>query len=409
MDTAPPGGVPLPAYRPSATTRATLLFVATFTVMSGAVVAMSMPPMRAEYAAVPGIELLSRMMLTLPALFIAISAPFAGWLIDKFGRKKLLLITMALYAVAGTSGYYLDNLFALLAGRALQGIAVAGMMTTVTTLVADYFPPGTARSRFVGTQGAFMALGGMIYIPLGGYLAEVHWRLPFLLYLIVVPAIPMALAWLPDVNKLLGLKPNPSNPDQPSPNPALDKPKPVAVPRTIYGVYAVAMFAQITFFMLPVQVPFLLESLPGVTRGQGGVAIAVTTLFAAVASFGYQYARRWMGFGHVYAFSFTLMAVGFLVIGLSDTYTVLTVGMAIAGLGAGMTSPNHSVWVMELAPPHLRGRLMGGVASAIFMGQFLSPILTQPVAAYTTLNNAFVVSAALLAAMGLGFLLFWRR
>jgi MFS family permease len=44
-----------------------------------------------------------------------------------------------------------------------------------------------AHAQFLGLQAAFMGLGGMVFLTLGGYLADLNWRLPFLIYL---------LAWL---------------------------------------------------------------------------------------------------------------------------------------------------------------------------------------------------------------------
>lgn len=68
---------------------------------------------------------------------------------------------MVLYAITGSSGIYLESLGAILAGRALLGVAVAGVMTTATTLIADYYE-GTVRAR-VSWQAAFMSFGGVVF------------------------------------------------------------------------------------------------------------------------------------------------------------------------------------------------------------------------------------------------------
>ncbi|MEM7762019.1 MAG: MFS transporter, partial [Cyanobacteria bacterium P01_A01_bin.40] len=69
--------------------KATLLLVSTLTVMSGATIAPSLPAMQEHFADVENSALLVRLVLTIPALFIAIGGLFAGQLVDKIGRKPL--------------------------------------------------------------------------------------------------------------------------------------------------------------------------------------------------------------------------------------------------------------------------------------------------------------------------------
>jgi hypothetical protein len=52
-------------------------------------------------------------------------------------------------------------------------------VVTATALIADYYV-GAARGQFLGLQAAFMALGGVVFLTFGGFLADVNWRLPFL-------------------------------------------------------------------------------------------------------------------------------------------------------------------------------------------------------------------------------------
>lgn len=85
--------------------KATLLLVSTLTVMVGATIAPSLPAMRQHFAAVPNADYWVRLVLSAPALFIAIGVPIAGTVIDRFGRKGLLGLSMFLYALAGSSGF----------------------------------------------------------------------------------------------------------------------------------------------------------------------------------------------------------------------------------------------------------------------------------------------------------------
>ncbi|TAF51820.1 MAG: MFS transporter [Oscillatoriales cyanobacterium] len=161
--------------------KATLLLVSTLTVMAGATIAPSLPAMRQHFSAVPNADYWVRLVLTAPALFI---------------RKGLLGLSVFLYGLAGGSGFLLDRIGLILLGRMLLGFSVAGIMTTATTLIADYYI-GAARAQFLGLQAAFMGFGGMIFLTLGGYLADRNWRQPFLIYLMAWLILPLILLVLP--------------------------------------------------------------------------------------------------------------------------------------------------------------------------------------------------------------------
>jgi MFS family permease len=119
--------------------KTSLLLVGSLTIASMITISASLPDMSAHFKDFPGGPSLVKLSLSLPALFIALSATLAGAFIDRAGRLKLLSAALVLYAFAGSSGYWLNNLYGILAGRALLGVSVGISMTIVTTLVADYY------------------------------------------------------------------------------------------------------------------------------------------------------------------------------------------------------------------------------------------------------------------------------
>ncbi len=160
--------------------------------MSGATISASLPLIEETFSANPNAVYLSKLTLTLPALFIAVVSPVAGYLVDKIGRKKLMIASMILYGLGGSLGGLVDSLFWILVSCGILGVAVAIVMTVTSTLIADYFE-GEERTEFLGLQAAAMAVGGIVFISLGGVLADISWRGPFFIYalsfLIIIPAI----------------------------------------------------------------------------------------------------------------------------------------------------------------------------------------------------------------------------
>ncbi len=116
-----------------------LLACASLTVMAGATIAPGLPGLLAHFADHPDAEYLTRFIITVPGLAIAITAPIAGLLADRLGRRVLLQIGVALYIVAGSAGLWLDDLNMLLLSRLALGGAVGMIMVCSMALLTDHF------------------------------------------------------------------------------------------------------------------------------------------------------------------------------------------------------------------------------------------------------------------------------
>ena len=370
--------------------KATLLFTSTLTVMSGATIAPSLPAMQEHFNNVGNVELLVRLVLTIPALFIAMGGLFAGQLVDKIGRKPLLIASTLLYGLAGSSGLILNSLGTILVGRALLGLSVAGIMTGVTTLIADYYT-GQDRANFMGFQAAFMGLGGVVFLSVGGFIADLNWRSPFAIYLsawVILIAIALTI-----------YEPKRQGNDRTA---SVNKPSmPIGVLAMIYGV---ALFYMVAFYLIPVQLPFYLQRFDNSSASASGLAIAASTLASAIASLRYGFVKERLGFVSIVVTAFGIAAIGYVVIGIAGSYNVVLVGLIIAGLGFGLLMPNLNVWLSSIIPDSLRGRALGGLTTFFFLGQFLSPLISQPVTNIVGLGRTYVFTGIALLLVAIAFL-----
>ncbi len=57
---------------------------------------------------------------------------------------------------------------------------------------------------------------------------------------------------------------------------------------------------------------------------------------------------------------------------------MVLIGLAIGGLGIGLLIPNMSVCLTSYTPAALRGKFLGGLTTSFFLGQFISPFISQP-------------------------------
>lgn len=367
----------------------TLLLTSTMTVMAGATISPALPQIQEFFRDAPGGEFLVKLMLTLPGLFTAIAGPFVGIIIDRFGRKKLLAVSVAFYGLAGGSGFVLNSLIGLLIGRAILGLSVAGVMTASVTLIADYYQ-GEKRNRVMGIQAAFMGFGGVVFLIFGGFLADISWRFPFLIYLSALAILPLVIFVLTEPNRA---------------RVALDKTgKKVGEKIAEVGgelrsdrysqirivfIYAVMFLTALCFYMVPVQLPFYLIENYDVSNSQTGIAIACSTLSSAIMSMNYGFIKSKLSFMGVVVLLYCLMGFGYGIISVATSYPVVILGLILSGMGLGLLMPNLNVWLNAKTPIAMRGKALGGLTTCMFLGQFCSPIFTGPVAAQIGIGNAY--------------------
>lgn len=351
------------------------------TVMSGAIIAPALPGISRHFSEQP--QVLIQLILTIPALMITLFSPLMGYLADRFGRKKLLLTMLFIYGFAGVAGFFIDRVDLLLSSRALMGIAVAGILSISTTLVGDYFD-SAERARFLGLQSSCMALGGVIFINLGGILSDWSWRGPFLLYLTGVLLLPYAWAMLKEPHI------------QSTANTGItDAPVKVDYGRTALG-YFIAMISMTMFYMFPAQLPFLLSQQGQISGMAIGIALSMSALTASIVAFGYGYYKPFLSVMTIYILGFLLAASGLLIVGFTQSYAMAIVGAAISGFGLGAFMPNTTTWLMRITPQRVRGRVFGGFTSTFFFGQFISPVVVAPAVIWLgSLRSVFIAMAVI--------------
>lgn len=367
----------------------TLLLVSSLTIMSVITISPALPQMTMAFANVENAAFLVKLVLTIPALMIAIFSPITGRLIDRYGRLRILWFALVLYAIAGSAGYFLNNLYAILISRAILGISVGMSMTIVITLIADYFD-GMERQKFVGLQIAFMSMGGILFIGLGGILADYGWRYPFLIYLFALLVLPLSIIFLKE--PAIAAKTNHANQ--------------VKAPPIIWMLFFNTMLMWIIFFLIPVQIPFYLKAIGVEKNSLIGAAIATSTLFSAISSISYSKIKSRFSFLSIFSIGYLFMAAGFVCIAVSQTYILVVIAMMLSGLGMGMMIPNTNMWVMKIVPPAIRGKEIGKLTTFWFLGQFLSPIIIFPVLSMLSLSNTFMLASAFLFLMSISFLIF---
>ena len=104
--------------------------------------------------------------------------PLLGMLSDRIGRRPVLLISLFGLGVDFVFMAFAPSIVWLFAGRVLNGLT-ASSFATANAYVADVTAPGE-RARMFGWMGSALSFGFLLGPVLGGALAEINLRLPFL-------------------------------------------------------------------------------------------------------------------------------------------------------------------------------------------------------------------------------------
>lgn len=110
----------------------------------------------------------------------AIGGIGTGILSDRFGRKRLLIVTILLYSIASAGTAMSHSFWELLFWRGLVGIGLGGEWSAGATLVAESFP-AARRQRAISIMQSGWSIGYMLAAVVSGFiLPRFGWRVLFL-------------------------------------------------------------------------------------------------------------------------------------------------------------------------------------------------------------------------------------
>lgn len=137
-------------------------------VLDNTVLNIALPTIQKDLNASP-----SQLVWAVDSYILVFAALLFTWgvLGDKWGRRKVLIIGLSIFALASAAAAFSPNAEALIAWRAVMGIGGAAVLPTTLAIITVVFPPherGKAIGAWAGAVGAAVALGPV----LGGVLLQ---------------------------------------------------------------------------------------------------------------------------------------------------------------------------------------------------------------------------------------------
>ncbi|MFD3373968.1 MULTISPECIES: MFS transporter [unclassified Streptomyces] len=394
---------PVAVSGPAHVLRVTLLMAGSCLPILGAVlIAPVLPKMQDYYESVPGAKALVPLALTVPALSLALLAPFAGVIVDRLGRKRLLIVATVLYALFGTAPLWLDSLGAIIASRALVGVTEAAIMTCCTTLIGDYYS-GHQRVKYLALQTMCASASATVFFVVGGAVGAAGWRLPFWVYAVSLVLAPLMATALPSPAARAAA--GNARAETGTAKAAAQRPFPW---RQLAGICALTFFGAMVFYTVPVEMAYLLDDLGVENTGVIGMATAIAS--AATVAGAVTFARLKRSPDPMLPAVLALCAAGFGVVFLAGNAPLLVVGAVINCLGTGMLLPALLTSAMSRLAFEDRGRGTGLWMAAFFGGEFVCPLVLLALeSAVGSLAGAVGVLGLAAAVVAAGLLAVRRR
>lgn len=331
--------------------------------------------------------------------------PIAGKLADTYGRKLVLVAGLLLFGTAGGVIALTASYPIVLALRFLQGVGFAGITPVITTIIGDLY----SGNEEVSAQGFRFAGSGttQTLMPvIASLLVVVGWQFPFLVYLI---AIPIALAVFLGFDEPLYRDTSESEHAHGGTG-AASRLRDLLVRPGFLAVIAGSGTPFLVWIGFLTYNSILVVRVMGGTVGQAGLLAATGSLFYAIAG---MQAGRVDGFFtssiRPLAIASVGMSAGFAIIFAAPTVPVAFVGVAVSGLGFGITLTLYRSYITGVAPPSLRAgsvsvmeafdRLVSTVTPALMGG--LAALLTPTFGFGTAVRvtGLFVAGSAVVVAM----------
>lgn len=356
-------------FKPTKLTLVAILLSSMLILMGGAAVA---PALNEIKLAFPGQDFMTSLIITLPSLAVAIVGYAVGLAADRFGKVKVLFLALAIFIVAGVASYWLPTLGSILVARFILGIGIAGITSTVTALIAEYYG-GIQRVKVLSYQSAAMGIGVLILEFTGGTLAEISWRTPFLVYLIGIPILIMAI--------LSMREPRMSEHDKDEIADIVAHEKFRKADYKIVALcYISIFFCMNLVFLLPTSIPIVLSGL-GVSSSIVGLFLGFHGVANAVFSILYRRITARIPPFRILGLGFLCMGVGFAVLILWPSVPLAIFTLIITGVGVGMIVPSLVNTLAGEVTGSNSGSIMGGYGTCLNFGQFAISLLSVPLLA----------------------------
>ena len=325
-------------------------------------------------------------VFTVPGVVLT---PIMGVLADRYGRKRILVPSLALFGISGFLCAFTRSWEPLLALRFMQGIGAASLGALNLTVIGDLYS-GRQRATALGLNAAVLSMGVAGYPMLGGLLASFGWYYPFYLPIL---ALPLAV-----VVQTMLKNPEPSGP-------ADMREYFVSALRALNNRQIVGLFLATTVTFILIYGPFLtympilLASGYEATPFAIGLIMSMNALVTGLASSQLGRLTRFIPERRLVMVAFLFYAAASALMFHMPGLWWFFLPVFLFGMAQGMNLPSIQTLLTGLAPMELRAGFMSLNGMVLRLGQTVGPLLMGLAYGIGGMGAVFYFSAALALVM----------
>jgi len=317
---------------------------------------------------------------TVPGIILT---PFMGILADRFSRKTILIPSLILFGLAGSSCAFAHSYHQLLVFRMFQGMGAASLGSLNITLIGDFYT-GNKRAAVMGYNASVLSIGVALYPALGGILTMMNWRFVFLFPILSLPVAFLVWRYLntPVESKRAKIRLYFQNVWK-----TINRKKVWGLFFINILVFIILYGAYLTFF------PILLKQDYQATPLIIGLLMSFMSLTTALTSsqmgrFSRKLKKRQLLMVGTLAYAVSLL----LLAGLSG-WSFLVPAVLIFGIAHGLMIPTMQTLLVGLASVNERAAFMSINSMVLRIGQSLGPVLIGLFYFNRSLTGVFLAGA----------------
>ncbi len=358
-------------------------------------------PVLPQYAASFGVNAFSvSLVVSAFALMRLVTAPFAGWAVDKSSQRVIYSLGLILVAASSLASAFAGTYEQLLLFRGLGGIG-SSMFTIAAAGMVIRYSPVSVRGRVSAMWGGMFLIGNIAGPALGGLLGQFGMRVPFIIY-----AIALAIA---AVIVMLALRNPPVTAG--GAKPKLPPAKFVdSIGDSAYRGLLVAGLAAgwvnfgVRNALIPLFVAATMTEEPWVTGAVMAIAAAGNVLALPIAGRGSDARGR-----RPYLIAgLSVSGLSLILIPFAANLALLMLICAVGGFGAGLAATAQQAGVADIVGQERSGgTVISGVQMATDIGTIVGPIVAGAIVDGSGYGWAFAASGFIACAAAV--LWVWRR
>lgn len=296
-------------------------------------------------------------------------APLLGRLSDRWGRRPVLLASIAGALLAHLAFAGAGSFVVLVAARTAAGVA-AGNLSIAQAYMADVTPPGE-RSRAMGLIGAAFGLGFVLGPAFGGALALID-RVAVPLGAAALAAVNLAVAsrWLPESRDVAARRRSRAGR-------WLD-PRAIArlaADRPVVGLLVLSFLVTFCISLMEATLALFVQARFGFGDWETSLLFVLVGVVMVVVQAGLvgRAVARW-GERRLIPFGMAAMGAGLLVLGAAGAVAALAVALGLLALGAGLNNPTTLGLLSQLSGEEAQGGVLGLARSAGALARVVGPL-----------------------------------